>query len=113
MLPNSDNSQPGADSTWPPTMFHPQPGGDLDCLAAAAQLLIDAQIRLETARNAVRRANKDVDLKEDHFMQQLQESGLDAFEHLVFTTREGQLWAIHVDIEDGSVRSVFPALEVK
>jgi hypothetical protein len=23
MLPNSDNSQPGADSTWPPTMFHP------------------------------------------------------------------------------------------
>ena len=96
-----------------PNQDHPQPGGDFDCLCAAARLLIESQTRLEVAQNAVRRAANDLDLKQDHFSQELAESGLDAFEHLVFTSREGQLWAIHVDIEDGSVRSVVPALEVK
>ena len=91
----------------------PQPGADFDCLSSAAQLLIEAQTRMEIARHRVGRCLTEVDAKADYFMSQLEASGLDAFEHLVFTSSENQLWVIHVDIEDGSVRSVVPALEIE
>ena len=95
-----------------PNEQHSQPGGDSDCLAAAAEMLIDAEIQLQIARNKAGRCLTEAQAKGDYFMSQLEASGLDAFDHLVFT-HNCQTWIIHVDLEDGSVRSVVPALEIE
>lgn len=95
MLPNADNSQPGADS-----------------LRQAAHWMLDAHQSWEEARDALRDANNDLEVAQDHFMHQLALSG-EYHEYLFFNSCDGELWLIHVDIEDGSVRSVVPALEVK
>ena len=90
---------------------HPQQGADFDCLSTAAEMLIEAQVRLEIARNRVRQCLTEVDAKGDYFMSQVEAAGLDGFEHLVAKCN-GETWVIHVDLDGGSVQSV-PALEIE
>lgn len=96
-----------------PNEHHPQPGAISSRLSAYAQAMIEARQRLEMAQTSTRRAANALDLAQDDFTDEYHTSGLDTDETLVFKSREGELWVIKVDIEDGSVISITPAVEIE